>query len=255
MAPVFSFRYTTYGAGFSTAHDPSFPISDRTDGLLAFLTPFQRLKTELNRKNAAQIDGRPFLVQWFLPIPRWGKTLKKTIEDDLRNLVHPAPLLNLSLYSPGVPQDPKASLEVSAGSSSFAAFSIWMDFIPTSSTIAQEADSNPPFISPEVGRPEIGCYVEYAIDPRRLLNPLGILPPKEPEEDLTRTPDFSGSGSSSSSTSRPSSPITAPLDSDGPQPPEDEDEKAKEEADPVSEFFDIDAYDASNSPGDPSAES
>ncbi|KAJ0371187.1 hypothetical protein COL154_000697 [Colletotrichum chrysophilum] len=242
MAPVFSFRYTTYGAGFSTAHDPSFPISDRTDGLLAFLTPFQRLKTELNRKNAAQIDGRPFLVQWFLPIPRWGKTLKKTIEDDLRNL-------------PGVPQDPKASLEVSAGSSSFAAFSIWMDFIPTSSTIAQEADSNPPFISPEVGRPEIGCYVEYAIDPRRLLNPLGILPPKEPEEDLTRTPDFSGSGSSSSSTSRPSSPITAPLDSDGPQPPEDEDEKAKEEADPVSEFFDIDAYDASNSPGDPSAES
>lgn len=99
MAPVFPFRYTTYGAGFSTAHDPSFPISDRTDGLLAFLTPFQRLKTELNRKNAAQIDGRPFLVQWFLPIPRWGKTLKKTVEDDMRSLVHPAPLLNLSLYS------------------------------------------------------------------------------------------------------------------------------------------------------------
>ncbi|KAJ3956978.1 hypothetical protein N0V92_006473 [Colletotrichum tropicale] len=243
MAPVFPFRYTTYGAGFSTAHDPSFPISDRTDGLLAFLTPLQRLKTELNRKNAAQIDGRPFLVQWFLPIPRWGKTLKKTVEDDMRSL-------------PGVPQDPKPSLEVSAGISSFAAFSIWMDFIPTSPTIAQEADSNPPFISPEVGRPEIGCYVEYTIDPRRLLNPLGILPPKEPEEDLTRTPDFSGSGSSSSSSnSRPSSPITAPLDSDGPQPPEDEDEKAKEEVDPVSEFFDIDAYDASNSPGDPSAES
>lgn len=99
MAPVFPFRYTTYGAGFSTAHDPSFPISDRTDGLLAFLTPFQRLKTELNRKNAAQIDGRPFLVQWFLPIPRWGKTLKKAVEDDMRSLVHPAPLLNLSLYS------------------------------------------------------------------------------------------------------------------------------------------------------------
>ncbi|KAF5516596.1 hypothetical protein CGCS363_v000752 [Colletotrichum siamense] len=252
MAPVFPFRYTTYGAGFSTAHDPSFPISDRTDGLLAFLTPFQRLKTELNRKNAAQIDGRPFLVQWFLPIPRWGKTLKKTVEDDMRSLVHPAPLLNLSLYSVS-----RRTIDHPQS-----------DIVIVAQVVTEEARPNhsqlrsrvyPKILSllssPEVGRPEIGCYVEYTIDPRRLLNPLGILPPKEPEEDLTRTPDFSGSGSSSSSNSRPSSPITAPLDSDGPQPPEDEDEKAKEKADPVSEFFDIDAYDASNSPGDSSAKS
>ncbi|KAF4808008.1 hypothetical protein CGCSCA5_v012769 [Colletotrichum siamense] len=252
MAPVFPFRYTTYGAGFSTAHDPSFPISDRTDGLLAFLTPFQRLKTELNRKNAAQIDGRPFLVQWFLPIPRWGKTLKKTVEDDMRSLVHPAPLLNLSLYSVS-----RRTIDHPQSDIVIVAQAVTEEARPNHSQLRSRV--YPKILSllssPEVGRPEIGCYVEYTIDPRRLLNPLGILPPKEPEEDLTRTPDFSGSGSSSSSNSRPSSPITAPLDSDGPQPPEDEDEKAKEEADPVSEFFDIDAYDASNSLGDPSAES
>ncbi|KAI8152493.1 hypothetical protein KHU50_011485 [Colletotrichum sp. SAR 10_65] len=252
MAPVFPFRYTTYGAGFSTAHDPSFPISDRTDGLLAFLTPFQRLKTELNRKTAAQIDGRPFLVQWFLPIPRWGKTLKKTVEDDMRSLVHPAPLLNLSLYSVS-----RRTIDHPQSDIVIVAQAVTEEARPNHSQLRSRV--YPKILSllssPEVGRPEIGCYVEYTIDPRRLLNPLGILPPKEPEEDLTRTPDFSGSGSSSSSNSRPSSPITAPLDSDGPQPPEDENDKAKEEADPVSEFFDIDAYDASNSPGDPSAES
>ncbi|KAE9573188.1 hypothetical protein CGCF415_v005637 [Colletotrichum fructicola] len=252
MAPVFPFRYTTYGAGFSTAHDPSFPISDRTDGLLAFLTPFQRLKTELNRKNAAQIDGRPFLVQWFLPIPRWGKTLKKTVEDDMRSLVHPAPLLNLSLYSVS-----RRTIDHPQSDIVIVAQAVTEEARPNHSQLRSRV--YPKILSllssPEVGRPEIGCYVEYTIDPRRLLNPLGILPPKEPEEDLTRTPDFSGSGSSSLSNSRPSSPITAPLDSDGPQPPEGEDEKTKEEADPVSEFFDIDAYDASNSPGGPSAES
>ncbi|KAI8255642.1 hypothetical protein K4K58_005550 [Colletotrichum sp. SAR11_239] len=252
MAPVFPFRYTTYGAGFSTAHDPSFPISDRTDGLLAFLTPFQRLKTELNRKTATEIDGRPFLVQWFLPIPRWGKTLKKTVEDDMRSLVHPAPLLNLSLYSVS-----RRTIDHPQSDIVIVAQAVTEEARPNHSQLRSRV--YPKILSllssPEVGRPEIGCYVEYTIDPRRLLNPLGILPPKEPEEDLTRTPDFSGSGSSSSSNSRPSSPITAPLDSDGPQPPEDENDKAKEEADPVSEFFDIDAYDASNSPGDPSAES
>ncbi|EQB49435.1 hypothetical protein CGLO_11227 [Colletotrichum gloeosporioides Cg-14] len=245
MAPVFPFRYTTYGAGFNAAHDPSFPISDRTDGLLAFLTPFQRLKAELNRKKAAELDGRSFLVQWFMPIPRWGKTLKKTVEDDMRNLVHPAPLLNLSLYSVSrrTIDHPQSDIVIVAQAAT-------EEERPNHSQLRSQV--YPKILrllsSPEVGRPGIGCYVEYAIDPRRLLNPLGILPPREPEEDLTRTPDFSGSGSSSSSNSRPSSPITAPLDSDGPQPPEDEDEKAKEEADPVSEFFDIDAYDASNSP-------
>ncbi|KAH0424100.1 hypothetical protein CcaCcLH18_11745 [Colletotrichum camelliae] len=272
MAPVFPFRYTTYGAGFGAAHDPSFPISDRPDGLMALLATSQRMKVELDRKEAAKVDRayRPFIVQWFLPIRRWGKTLKATVEDSFKELAYPSRLLNLSIFAisrrrrtpepfstsqPGVPRDPKAALQVSTEILSFAALSIWVDSIPAPSMIAQGASLTlPPLLSPEVDRPEIGCYVEYAKDPRRNANPLGIVPPEEPEEDLTRTPSCPSLGSSSSD-SRPSSPITAPLDSDGLKPPEDVDEKEKEEADPVSEFFDIDAYDASNSPGGPSAES
>ncbi|KAF5527892.1 hypothetical protein CGCA056_v000742 [Colletotrichum aenigma] len=252
MAPVFPFRYTIYGAGFSAAHDPSFPISDRPDGRMAFLNPVQRMRFKLDRKKVAQLNGRPFLVQWFLPITRWGKTLKNTIEDDLRNLVHPGRLLHLSLYSISrrTIEHPQSDIVIVAQVATEEAR-------PNHSQLRSQV--YPEILrllsSPEVGRPKIGCYVEYAVDPRRLLNPLGILPPQEPRKDLTRTPDLSSSGSSSSSNSSPSCSITAPLDSDGPQPPGDEDEKAKEEADLFSEFFDIDAYYGTNSPGDPSTES
>lgn len=101
MAPVFPFRYTTYGAGFGAAYDPSFPISDRPDGLMALLATSQRMKVELDRKEAAKVDRayRPFIVQWFLPIRRWGKTLKATVEDSFKELAYPSRLLNLSIFA------------------------------------------------------------------------------------------------------------------------------------------------------------
>ncbi|KAF4842758.1 hypothetical protein CGCSCA4_v008585 [Colletotrichum siamense] len=252
MDSVFPFRYTTYGAGFNAAHSPGFPISDQKGGLMSCLAPHRRLRVELDRKEAAKIKSdRPFIVQWFMPINRWGNTLEAVIEYNFMKLAHPSRLLKMSVFavSRGTKDHPQTDVVIVAQFET-------EEERPNHSQLRSQV--YPEILrllsSPEVERPEIGCYVEYCKDPRRMENPLGILAPEEAKLDTISTPKILTS-SSSSNNSRPSSPARASLNSDGPQPPEKEDEKAKQEVDPVFEFFDMDAYDASIRAGSPSNKS